>query len=231
MIKYDFHIHSCLSPCGSDDMTPANIAGMSMLAGLDAIALCDHNTALNVPSIIKACGKYGVKVLCGIEVCTAEDIHVVCYFKTAEDALAFSENIEENTLKFDNDAQIYGHQYIMDAEDGIVGEIPHLLISGCNYSVYELVDICHQMGGKCFYAHIDKPSYSVLSVLGVIPEDIPIDGVEIFNMANYQQLISGGFITEDTPYMSNSDAHQLELIGCKESEMAESHPLYEFLPD
>ena len=26
-LAYDLHIHSCLSPCGDDDMTPANIAG------------------------------------------------------------------------------------------------------------------------------------------------------------------------------------------------------------
>ena len=28
---YDLHVHSCLSPCGDDDMTPANIAGMAVI--------------------------------------------------------------------------------------------------------------------------------------------------------------------------------------------------------
>ena len=32
----DLHIHSCLSPCGDEDMTPANICGMAKLKGLDA---------------------------------------------------------------------------------------------------------------------------------------------------------------------------------------------------
>ena len=31
---YDLHIHSCLSPCGDDDMTPNNIAGMGVVAKL-----------------------------------------------------------------------------------------------------------------------------------------------------------------------------------------------------
>ena len=31
----DLHIHSCLSPCGDEDMTPANICGMAKLKGLD----------------------------------------------------------------------------------------------------------------------------------------------------------------------------------------------------
>ena len=38
-LTYDLHIHSCLSPCGDDDMTPANIAGMAAIKGLDVIAL------------------------------------------------------------------------------------------------------------------------------------------------------------------------------------------------
>ena len=36
-LAYDLHIHSCLSPCGDDDMTPANIAGMAALKGLDVV--------------------------------------------------------------------------------------------------------------------------------------------------------------------------------------------------
>ena len=33
---YDLHIHTCLSPCGEDDMTPATVAGLSALAGLSS---------------------------------------------------------------------------------------------------------------------------------------------------------------------------------------------------
>ena len=44
-LRYDFHIHSCLSPCGDGDMTPCNIAGMAALCGLEAIALTDREIA------------------------------------------------------------------------------------------------------------------------------------------------------------------------------------------
>ena len=46
----DLHIHSCLSPCGEEDMTPCNIAGMGYLNGLRIMALTDHNTAKNCPA-------------------------------------------------------------------------------------------------------------------------------------------------------------------------------------
>ena len=42
---YDLHMHSCLSPCGDDDMTPANMAGMASLCGLQLAALTDHKPA------------------------------------------------------------------------------------------------------------------------------------------------------------------------------------------
>ena len=40
-LTYDLHIHSCLSPCGDEDMTPGNIVGMAALKGLDVIAVTD----------------------------------------------------------------------------------------------------------------------------------------------------------------------------------------------
>ena len=229
MIKYDFHIHSCLSPCGNDDMTPANIAGMSFLAGLGAIAVCDHNSCLNIAAAKKACEQYGVRYLCGMELCTAEDIHVLCYFKNVEKALEFSQLVEENTLKFPNDPNIYGNQNIMDDTDNILGTVEHLLISGCNWSVYEVVDIVHSLDGVCYYAHIDKQSYSVISVLGAIPPDIDADGVEIHDVSKRDMLIEQGYITAQTPYITDSDAHQLELIGDREAQLEESHPLYKYI--
>ena len=54
----DLHIHSCLSPCADDDMTPANICGMAHIKGLDAIAVTDHNTARNLPFVKEAADYY-----------------------------------------------------------------------------------------------------------------------------------------------------------------------------
>ena len=71
-LAYDLHIHSCLSPCGDEDMTPANIAGMAMIKGLRIIALTDHNTARNAPALIRAAEPYGITDLPGMELTTEE---------------------------------------------------------------------------------------------------------------------------------------------------------------
>ena len=49
-----------LSPCGDNEMTPATIAGMAKIIGLDLIALTDHNSCKNCPAIQKAANAYGI---------------------------------------------------------------------------------------------------------------------------------------------------------------------------
>ena len=56
----DLHIHSCLSPCGDDDMTPGNIVGMACLNGLQIVALTDHNSVKNCPAFYKIAKKHGI---------------------------------------------------------------------------------------------------------------------------------------------------------------------------
>ena len=77
---YDLHIHTCLSPCGDDDMTPNNIANMAALSGLDVIAVTDHNTAGNARAVVEAGEKAGVCVVPGIELETSEEVHVLLLF-------------------------------------------------------------------------------------------------------------------------------------------------------
>ena len=87
-LYYDLHLHSCLSPCGDGEMTPANLANMCALAGLDAVALTDHNTAGNCAPFLAAAARRGLTALPGMELCTREEIHVICLFPALDAAQA-----------------------------------------------------------------------------------------------------------------------------------------------
>lgn len=230
-VLYDLHIHSCLSPCGDEDMTPNNIVGMAHISGLGVIAVTDHNAAGNLPAVKVCADKFGIKLVPGIEVCTNEDIHILCYFKTVDICLDFEKVIFDSIPNINNKPEIYGNQHIMDKDDNITASVDKLLINGCGYSAAQVVDICHKFNGVAVCAHIDKNSFSVLSVLGVLPPEIEADGVEIYDLNNREQLISDGFIKENMPYMSNSDAHYLEYIGEKEQELAADNPLYKLIEE
>lgn len=73
-LSYDLHIHSCLSPCGDDDMTPGNIVGMAGIKGLDVIAVTDHNSCRNCPAVLKLAEQYGVLAIPGMELTTSEEV-------------------------------------------------------------------------------------------------------------------------------------------------------------
>ena len=125
---YDLHLHSCLSPCAEDDMTPANIAGMGSLCGLQLMALTDHNSCGNCRAFLQACRQYGIVGVPGMELTTAEEIHLVCLFPDLEQAEAFDRAVQTKRFPIRNKPAVFGNQYYMDAEDKVLGEEPNLLI-------------------------------------------------------------------------------------------------------
>ena len=130
----DLHIHSCLSPCGDELMTPNNIAGMAMLKGLDAIAVADHNSARNLPALSKTCAAMGVLLLPAMELTTAEEAHLLSYFPTVEAALAFSEELHGHLPPIQNRPDIFGPQQVLDEDDEQVGSEDLLLLNALSLS-------------------------------------------------------------------------------------------------
>ena len=124
---YDLHIHSCLSPCGDNDMTVNNIAGMGKLAGLNIMALTDHNTAKNCPAFFTACKRYGLIPIAGMELTTSEDIHVICLFEDINDALEFDKWLDGYRVPIKNRVEVYGQQMVLDGEDNLLEVVDNLL--------------------------------------------------------------------------------------------------------
>ena len=108
-IHCDLHIHSCLSPCGDMLMTPNNIVGMAFIKQLDAIAVCDHNTAENLPAVKEAADMMGVVLLPGMELTTREEAHMLAYFPDVDSALAFSREVHAHLPPIQNRPEFFGH--------------------------------------------------------------------------------------------------------------------------
>ena len=139
-LYYDLHLHSCLSPCGDNDMSPYNLTNMAKLLGYDIIALTDHNSCENCESAIKIGKEIGLTVVPGMELCTSEEIHNVCLFPTVEKAMEFSRFIKATMPPVKNREEIFGQQLIMDTEDGILGKEEILLTVASSVSIDELPD-------------------------------------------------------------------------------------------
>ena len=145
-LYYDFHIHSCLSPCGDVDMTPYNLVNMAAINGLEVIALTDHNTARNCPAAIRAGEEAGLLVLPGMELTTSEEVHVICLFEQTAAALEFSDYVYARLPDIENMPGIFGEQVLMDEKDHGLGRLSKLLINATTISVTEVKGLVY--GGR-----------------------------------------------------------------------------------
>lgn len=207
---YDLHIHSCLSPCGDDDMTPNNIAGMAALKGLQVAALTDHNTCKNCPAFLDACKKNGIIGIAGMELTTAEEIHMLCLFEELSDAMAFSEEVEGHRFKIKNKPDVFGEQLIMDSEDNIIGNEEYLLINATDLDMYSAVILAGKFNAVICPAHIDKQSNGIIGILGDFPPPPPkFSFVELADSAKVAEYSDKYPVIRDCVKVFNSDAHFL----------------------
>lgn len=208
--RYDLHLHSCLSPCGDSDMTPYNIVNMAKLLGYDVIALTDHNTTGNCRSAMRAGEEAGIVVVPGMELCTSEEIHMVCLFPTIGQAEACGAFIKATLPPIRNKPDVFGHQLYMDSADNVLGEEEILLITASSVSVEEAAGVAARYGGCCFPAHIDRESYSILASLGAIPPELGLRCAELSLDADPDAYRAYHPVLEHMRILRSSDAHYLE---------------------
>ncbi len=211
-IYYDLHIHSCLSPCGDDDMTPNNIVNMALIKGLDVIAITDHNTGKNAKVICELGRDQGLLVIPGMEVQTKEEVHVLCYFESIVDLEAFDSALDSFRIQVPNRPDHFGRQQIMNREDQCVGEYPFALIISIEISIEHLVKLCRAHAGVCVPAHVNKSSNSIFANLGFMPQDLEVKTIEIHKKSPLNETLVKGY-----QKIYNSDAHYLEHISEREN--------------
>lgn len=206
---YDLHIHSCLSPCADNDMTPYNIAGMAALNGLNLIALTDHNSCGNCETFFHACKTYGIVPVPGMELTTAEDIHMVALFPSLEDALSFEEEMKPYKATIKNKPEIFGDQLYMGIGDEPKGIEESLLIMASSLDLQSAAELVRKHNGAAFPAHVDRESNGVIAILGDIPPEPNFNYAEFNDSENIPAYREKYEILKNMPVLCSSDAHHL----------------------
>lgn len=183
---------------------------MAKLLGLDAIALTDHNSAQNCRAAVEVGKKIGLTVIPGMELCTSEEVHVVCLFDELANAESFSDYVLSTVPHVKNRPDIFGDQLVTDAEDNVVGTQELLLTTASGISANDAVKIVGEYGGVCYPAHIDRSSYSIISNLGMITPEMNFSAVEMTENADRQMYEEKYPIINDMSVFVSSDAHYLE---------------------
>jgi len=212
MTRADLHIHTVLSPCGDIEMTPVNIISRAVEEGLKIIGITDHNSTLNCKEVKRVGADKGVFVLCGAEITTKEEVHVLCFVE--EDRLdELQRYIDNSIVKIPNDPDVFGYQLAVNASEEVVAQIDYLLISATDKSIEEVCEFVHSLDGIFIPAHIDKGSNSVYSQLGFLPFGLDADALEITQRADGTLLAEKDKSVRGKNFIKSSDAHYQEQIG------------------
>lgn len=208
---YDLHIHSILSPCADELMTPNNILNMAMLNGLDFVSVTDHNSTKQLPVFYQLIESYDMILIPGIEVTTAEGFDVLFYFKDLETAMIFDAYIERHLGStwgsFTQDDQV-----LTDIYDLTVDTYPNPLQS-TTLMYHELAKKVRSLHGAIILAHVDRASSSAMSHYELSELDFDAIGIQKHNYTHFIQMHP-----ELNKYKQiiSSDAHTLLQISEQE---------------
>ncbi|MDD3275972.1 MAG: PHP domain-containing protein [Kiritimatiellales bacterium] len=209
--RIDFHIHSCLSPCAALEMSPRTIVAREKAAGIDCIALTDHSCVENLPAFHQACVESGLACLYGMEVSTAEEVHVLCLFDDLPRAMEFGRMIYRHLPDVPNNPNRFGEQPVVNVNEEVEYFADKLLNIGTDISFFDLIPMTLQAGALCIPSHIDRPMCGAISHLGFLP-DLPYDAVEVVGTVDPD-------IARHWPVVRFSDAHHPDQLARRFTEV------------
>lgn len=207
------HIHSALSACGEDIMSPRLILEQAVQKKIQLISITDHNA---IQHSMTACLKsinLPIRVIPGVELTTREEVHLLAYFPTIDTLVKMEKIIDDHLVKGKNNARLFGYQLHYD-DNGEILEIDNRLRhSALNIGLDELIKVIHEMQGIAIPAHIDKNRFSLLSQLGFLDPMSKFDGVEVSKFKWRKSGFALGDAYLGFPVIAGSDSHSLEDIG------------------
>jgi PHP family Zn ribbon phosphoesterase len=211
----DLHVHTVLSPCAEVEMIPPLIVKRARELGLEVLAITDHNAAHNVTAVIDAAAGSRMVVLPGMEVQSREEVHLICLFDRLEQVLAWQERVFAALPDRKNDEAFFGAQFVVDATGEYVSTEERLLSVSTALSVEEVVGGVRALGGITLAAHIDRPSFSLVANLGVVPADLQIAGVELSRQADAAEVARRIPQVAGFGQVVGGDAHRLEEMTAR----------------
>jgi hypothetical protein len=209
----DLHIHSVLSPCAEVEMLPELIVMKAEMEGLDVVAVCDHNSAENAAACVEAAKGSAVRVLPGIECETREGVHVLGIFDRPEQAERMQEFVWSRLPDEPNRPEFFGQQLVVSADGEFVRCNPRLLAVSADAGIEEMCARIRELGGLALPSHVDKTFAGLIGVLGLLPEGLELEGVEISGALTPQEARRRYPQLDGLGLVRSSDAHRLNEIG------------------
>lgn len=225
--RADLHIHTCLSPCAELSMTPANIVEKAASLGINIIAISDHNSAENVPPAVNLAQKKGITVIAGMEITSAEEVHILGLFGRIEDSMKMQSIVYESLQPGENDEDAFGMQVVVNEEDEVLEFNKRLLIGATSLSVKKIIELVHEFNGLAIASHIDREGFGIIGQLGFISPDLEFDALEISRRTPPDKALALFGEYRGFPWIRSSDSHRIEDVGKSSSGFVMEHATFD----
>jgi hypothetical protein len=193
-------------------------------AGIEIIAITDHNSMANCRVYEKAAQEFDIVFIYGVEIQSAEDIHIVALFDDWNEAGKFNQKLYKSLLPLNNDTNYYGNQIVINENEKIVRVINKALVNSSIWTLETVIRNVNKHKGFAFPAHVNVKSHSIIGQLGFIPENLGILALGITANCDENQLVDQHPFLKDYALIKNSDAHCLQDIGSGFSEFYLKNP-------
>ena len=191
-------------------MIPPLIVQEALARGITLIAITDHNASANVAAVQTAAAGSGLTVLPGMELQTQEEVHVLCLFETLEQLLAWQEVVDRHLPALENKADFFGEQFVVDASGDFIRRETRLLLTSSTLSIDTVFQQVQAMGGLVIPAHIDRKAFGLLTILGFIAPEWPVEALETSRHLNPSEAVEKFPQLAGYPIIQSGDVHRLE---------------------
>lgn len=212
-MRADLHIHTVLSPCGDIEMSPVAIINKAKEKSLNIIGITDHNSTLMAPIIKQVGDRDGVYVLCGAEITTQEEVHVLAFVDGLEALSLLQAYLAKHLIRVRNNPDIFGYQLVVNEKEEVLYQEKNLLIGSINQSIDQVSEFVHSLNGIFIPAHIDKKANSLLSQLGFLPPGLNAHALELSARCIPESFLTKNSYLSKSSFICSSDAHYIEDIA------------------
>jgi PHP family Zn ribbon phosphoesterase len=216
-LRADLHVHTVLSPCADVEMIPPLIVEETLGRGIGLIAITDHNSVANIAAVQKAAQGTDLLVLPGVELQTIEEVHLICLFDTLEQVYAFDQVVTAALPNQPNNIDFFGEQFVVDETGEFVRREERLLLTSANLTIQQAWQAVADLQGLLIPAHVNRKANGLIQMLGFVPDDVPIEILEISRHITPSQAYSTYPQIRPYPLVQDGDAHFLEdILGANE---------------
>ncbi len=212
--RADLHVHTVLSPCAEVEMIPPLIVQGALERQIDLIAITDHNASANVEAVQSAAAGTRLTVLPGMEVQSREDVHLLTLFENLDAIAIWQGQVDQSLPDLPNRPEYFGEQFVVDKTGEFIRSEPRLLLTSTQFSVDEIFDRVNALGGIVIPAHVERASYGLLPILGLISENWNVPAFEISRHSTPERASMTFPALRGYPLIQSGDVHRLdEFLG------------------